>query len=294
MAEKKKILVLDDDQEWLDNVESILAPAYDLTLFKEPALAEEAVAAHDYALVIIDMRLPGVTGMEVLRRMAQSVPDLRAIMLTGHADVDSAVESMKTGALDYISKGTENLTGILRARVEEALGRMASRREPEAEGVAALIAKGESAELEFKSSARWDMHTNRPNKDLEKVIVKTVAGFLNSERGGMLLIGVDDDGAVVGLRHDYGTLGKRPNRDGYENMLISVLLDAYGKDCSPLIQITFHTVSEEDVCQISVKPSPRPAFVKDEKGEHLYIRAGNSTRLLSTREAIEYCKIRWK
>lgn len=165
---------------------------------------------------------------------------------------------------------------------------------PGDQAVATLIARGESAELEFKSSARWDMRENKLNKEMEKVVVKTVAAFMNSEAGGSLLIGVEDGGAVLGLEHDFKTLGKRQDRDGYENFLTTLLLGNYGKDSSPLIQISFHQVHGKDICRIVAKPSPKPVFVKDDKGEHLFIRAGNSTRLLSTKEAIEYCKIRWK
>jgi predicted HTH transcriptional regulator len=129
---------------------------------------------------------------------------------------------------------------------------------------------------------------------MEQIVVKTVAAFLNSEAGGTLLIGVEDGGAVLGLEHDFKTLGKRQDRDGYENFLTTLLLATYGKDSSPLIQITFHSVDGKDVCRVVAKPSPKPVFIKDDKGEHLFIRAGNSTRLLSTKEAIDFCKIRWK
>ncbi len=160
--------------------------------------------------------------------------------------------------------------------------------------IVALIAQGESAELEFKSSTRWDMRENKQNKELEKVIVKTVAALLNVEQGGTLLIGVADDGSVVGLQHDYKTFSKKGNRDGYELFLNDLLLkNNFGYDCSPFIQITFHSVESKDVCRVAVKSSPKPVYVEDEKGEHLYIRSGNSTRLLSTREAIEYCQHHW-
>jgi hypothetical protein len=68
----------------------------------------------------------------------------------------------------------------------------------------------------------------------------------------------------------------------------------YGKDTAALFRITFHPMNGEDVARITAKPAPRPIFIKDASGEHLYTRTGNSTRLLTTREAIEYCKIRWK
>lgn len=62
---------------------------------------------------------------------------------------------------------------------------------------------------------------------------------------------------------------------------------------SALISISIHELDGKDVAKVAAKPSPRPVFVKDDKGEHLYIRAGNSTRLLSTKEALDYCRIRW-
>jgi len=156
-----------------------------------------------------------------------------------------------------------------------------------------LISRGESVELEFKSSARWDLRADKPNKAMEDVVVKTVAAFLNSERGGNLLIGVDDDGKVIGLDHDYRMFGKKNSRDAYENFLTTLLVNGFGKDASAFFDITFHDMAGSDVVKIAVRPARRPAFVRDERGEHLYIRAGNSTRLLTTREAIEYSKNRW-
>jgi Putative DNA-binding domain len=155
-----------------------------------------------------------------------------------------------------------------------------------------LIAGGESANLEFKSSARWNLKENRADKVMEQIVVKTVAAFLNVESGGTLLLGVDDSGNVLGLENDYKISGKK-NRDSYENWLTTTLLGEFGKDASPLIRITFHEIDGKDVCQLVLKPSPRPIFVKEGIAEHLYIRAGNSTRLLTSREAIEYCKQRW-
>ena len=159
--------------------------------------------------------------------------------------------------------------------------------------VRSLIAGGETVNLEFKSSARWDLKQNTASKLIEQIVVKTSAGFLNADSGGTLLLGVDDDGNVLGLENDYKTMGKKPNRDGYENWLTTLLLGEFGKDASPLIRMTFHDIDGKDVCQVAFKPSPRPIFVKDGNAEHLYIRTGNSTRLLTSREAIEYSKQRW-
>ena len=296
---KNKILVVDDNRNWLNTISMILEPDYDVTPVADHEQAIKILKAFPFDLVILDKQLLGASGLEIFKQMRRIVPGIRAIMLTGFADVDSAVEIMKIGALDYIDKGTPDLDAELRLRVEEALKKSAAHapggaaEDTAGRGIMAMIAGGESSEVEFKSSARWDFRENRINKELERVIVKTVAAFLNSERGGTLLIGVDDDGLVVGLKHDYKTLAKRPNKDGYETYLTTLLLEAFGKDCSPLIIITFSKVGDDEVCQVDVKPSPRPQFVKDDKGEHLFIRTGNSTRPLSTREAVEYCRRRW-
>jgi len=157
--------------------------------------------------------------------------------------------------------------------------------------IAALLAAGENAKLEFKSSARWDLRENKKNPAMEQVILKTVAAFLNSE-GGTLLLGVSDDNAVLGLEHDYQTL-QRKNADGYELFLGDLLLTQYGKDLSRYLKFSFHELDEKQMCRIIIQAAPRAVWVKEGADEHLYIRAGNSTRRLTTKEAIEYSKRRF-
>ena len=172
---------------------------------------------------------------------------------------------------------------------EDALRQAQGERERE---ITELLAQGEGPRVEFKLSARWDLKENKKNGELEKVIVKTVAGFLNSD-GGTLLIGVDDGATVIGLQHDYQTVHKK-DRDGYELFLHDLLLNNVGKDLTPQLGITFHSLDGKDLCRVAIQPSPRPVFIKEGQFEHLYIRTGNSTRLLTTKEAIDYCKARWK
>jgi hypothetical protein len=157
--------------------------------------------------------------------------------------------------------------------------------------ISALVAAGESAKLEFKSSARWDLRENKKNPIMEQVILKTVAAFLNTE-GGTLLLGVSDDGVALGLEYDYQTLHEK-NADGYELFLSDLLLNHYGKDCSPCVSISFHQPEGKQICRVDAKPASRSVWVKEGGEEHLYIRSGNSTRRLTTREATNYCKTRW-
>ena len=169
---------------------------------------------------------------------------------------------------------------------------------PDDAEIVGIIKRGESAELEFKSSARWDMVANKKNKEMEQIIVKTVAAFLNSD-GGTLLIGVADDGTPLGLAHDLQTLGSKNNLDGYELFLTDTLLNAYGKDVSAFLRISFGQVGGYDICKILIKPSSKPIWfeIKDDSGkksDQFYIRTGNSSRSLNPREAMEYATHRWK
>ena len=67
-----------------------------------------------------------------------------------------------------------------------------------------------------------------------------------------------------------------------------------GKDLAPQLGITSHALDGKDLCRVAIQPSSRPVFIKEGQFEHLYIRTGNSTRLLTTKEAVDYCKTRWK
>jgi DNA-binding response OmpR family regulator len=277
--------VVDDEPNWLATIKNVLQSDYDLTLKTDPAEALDSLKKATVSLVILDMKFPdGTQGLDIFQRMREISPDLQAIILTGFPDIDDAVKTFKSGVPDCLKKGSDNLFTELRERVREIL-------ETDTD-ILDLISRGESNELEFKSSACWDFSANKVNKYLEKIIVKTIAAFLNSEKGGALLIGVNNSGQIVGLQQDYNSIVKK-NRDGYESFLTDLLLNATGKDSRLFIQITFHQIQDKDVCRIVTKPSPKPIFVSEDKAEHLYIRVANSTRLLSTREAIEYCKSRW-
>ena len=80
-----------------------------------------------------------------------------------------------------------------------------------------LIRRGEDDSLEFKSSFRYDYRLQKVNKALEAVIMKTLAGFMNTQ-GGTLLIGVADDGSILGLENDFHTLSRKDS-DGYTQCL---------------------------------------------------------------------------
>ena len=154
-----------------------------------------------------------------------------------------------------------------------------------------LLKRGEGAQLEFKSSLRWDYQQQTKNKALEKVVAKTIAGFLNA-KGGTLLIGIDDEGKVLGLDQDYGTLNK-PNRDGFEQQLTQVLAASLGESILAFVTVTFHDIDGKDVCQVVAERSDHPVYLTDEGEQALYVRMGNLTKALSVFEAVKYVRTHW-
>ena len=160
---------------------------------------------------------------------------------------------------------------------------------------AEMIQHGETSEVEFKSTARWNLHTQERDDRIELVIAKTVAGFLNGE-GGTLLIGVDDKGNAVGLEADL-KLMKQPDNDRYQLWLTDFLEGALGKPALAHISIRFEPVGTADVAVITVQQSDRPVYLNEPKGPRtadFYVRMGNSTRKLLTDEFATYRQSRWK
>jgi len=169
-------------------------------------------------------------------------------------------------------------------------------REPELEPIAVVAARGESATLEFKSSARVNLRAGKRDDVIETVAAKTVAAFLNS-RGGTLLLGVDDAGRLIGLGPDYTTL-RHEDADRYELFLRDLWRVRLGANAAALPRLDFAPAADGDgeVCRITVPPSPAPVYLSGPKGKggrELWVRAGNSTQRLEVDDAIAYVTQRW-
>lgn len=146
-----------------------------------------------------------------------------------------------------------------------------------------IIKSGESAVLEFKSSLRYDYKQKKLNKELENIIIKSVAAFNNSD-GGIILLGVNDKGKILGLKKDYETL-KKPDRDGFELHLRAIISQAYGQHfAARRIEIFFPHVNKEEVCMLKIKKGRTPIYTMTTdktcgaRQEKFYIRMGNSCR----------------
>lgn len=99
------VLLIDDEAIALSNMQHILQKAgYLVTACKDGESGLQALEQQLFDLVLTDLRMPGISGMDVLAYIQKNTPDTPVIMITGHASLDSAVEAMKLGAYHYISK----------------------------------------------------------------------------------------------------------------------------------------------------------------------------------------------
>lgn len=149
-----------------------------------------------------------------------------------------------------------------------------------------FLAEGESEKFELKSSLRWDYREEKVNKKLEEVIVKSISAFNNAE-GGYLVIGIDDDNNILGLKNDYSTL-KKQNADYFElhlrNLINTIFTVRYA---TRKLAINFLSIDEKDICIIKIAKGEYPLFLKtaDKNGakiEKFFIRSGNSSQEITT------------
>ena len=154
-----------------------------------------------------------------------------------------------------------------------------------------LIAEGENEQVEFKVAACWNARTGRKDDTMRQNIIQEVDAFLNSRQGGTVLIGVEDDGTVVGLADDYQAANaQKGNRDGYQLFLHDTLANNLEGHWSQYYTISFGMVEGKEICRIDVLPASEAVFLKN---DDFYIREGNRKRKLNRRETLDYVKQRW-
>jgi ATP-dependent Lon protease len=154
-----------------------------------------------------------------------------------------------------------------------------------------LLALGESKTLEFKASARWNLQKGDRDRAVEDGVIKTIAGFMNTQ-GGTLLIGVNDAGEPVGLLNDYKLFPKK-DRDAFENWLTDVMQKAITTPALANMTVSFAEVFENDICRVDINRSRVPVYVQEGDETHFFVRTNNSTRRLNTRETLEYVQKHW-
>jgi hypothetical protein len=151
-----------------------------------------------------------------------------------------------------------------------------------------VISEGEGDRIEFKSTLRWDIRAGKTNQAIERACLKSVAAFLNT-RGGVLLIGIRDDGSVEGIETD-----KFVNEDKFLLHFWTLIRTCFGKDFSPYIRTTLEKMDGKTVCMVTCQPSERPVFLRQPGfDEELFIRVGPASNALTISEALMYFRERF-
>ena len=157
-----------------------------------------------------------------------------------------------------------------------------------------LIRKGESSTLEFKSTLRVDLKTQKAEKFIQHSVLKTLAAFLNSQ-GGTLLIGVEDNRNILGLTADFNSFSKPDKLDEFQKYLDTLLGNSIGNRFHRYLDVEFPEVEGKTICVIRVKTTAAdPVYIKNEAGQELFfIRRLASTIDLQPSEAIKYIREHW-
>lgn len=105
MIESARVLVIDDEQIVCQSCLKVLSEeGYHVETLQSSRVALERIKEEYFDLAIVDLKMPGIDGMELLRLIKEIRPELVVIMITGYSTVESAVEAMKLGAADYLPK----------------------------------------------------------------------------------------------------------------------------------------------------------------------------------------------
>ncbi len=251
-------------------------------------------------IILLDVMMPGIDGYEVCRQLKADpiTAPIPVIFITAKSEAEDEQLGFAIGAVDYIKKPFD--PSIVETRVQTQLALYNERRKLSTENeqlkarintgfrdfseteLSSLVQMGESDQLEFKSTLRWNLHTNKADKKIENACLKTIAAFLNSD-GGLLLIGVSDDGIALGLGQD-----QFANEDKLLLHWNSLLKAHLGIAFMQLIRSQVNIFSNQRIITVQCLRAPQPVFFRRENEETFFVRTGNGTNQLKPSEVLDY------
>lgn len=141
MTTKGHVYVIDDDEAMRDSLNFLLdSSGFGVTLFEGAQAFLDALPGLAFGCVLSDVRMPGIDGIELLKRLKAQSNSFPILIMTGHGDVPLAVEAMKLGALDFLEKPFEDdrLIAMIEAAIRQA--ESAAKGEAIAQDIAARVA----------------------------------------------------------------------------------------------------------------------------------------------------------
>jgi CheY-like chemotaxis protein len=251
-------------------------------------------------IILLDIMMPEMDGYEVCKHLKTSsiTAPIPVIFITAKSEVEDEQLGFSLGAVDYITKPFN--PDIVKTRIKTQLALYDQQRKIQEENnalkqriagefsdykeseISSILQTGESDSAEFKSTLRWNLHTDKADKKIENACLKTVAAYLNSD-GGVLLVGVDDNGQVLGLQQD------RFSSDDKLLLHWNNLAKAHlGVEFIQFIRSKVHEFEGQRIFLIQALRSPKPVFFRRDNDEVFYVRTGNGTHQLKPSEVIAY------
>jgi hypothetical protein len=157
-----------------------------------------------------------------------------------------------------------------------------------ADSVKSLIRSGENKTAEFKETLSWDVKKGEKAKYIEQSALKTIAGFLNTD-GGTLLVGVRDDGSIPGLSFEIGKLHKG-NHDNFLLHFKNLVKTKIGERFYPMMEWSLENIDGSVVLVVKTEKGTEPVFIDD----IFYVRTNPATDQLQGVHLIKYISERFK
>jgi DNA-binding response OmpR family regulator len=303
--DQARVLLVDDNLTNLQVLfQALEEEGYELLVAQSGEEALEIAKTAHPDLILLDINMPGIDGYETCVRLKADEETKHAVVvfLSARGDTEDKVRGLEMGAVDYIGKPFHFEEVVARVRKHLEIYQRGRRLELEKEALevrlgegfrdlsdeaaAALVKEGESEKLEFKSTLRCNLHTGKSDKRMENACLKTLAAYLNSG-GGVLVVGVDDEGKALGLDAD-----KFPSEDKLLLHLNTLVMNHLGGEVTRLIHESMHTLDGQRVLVVQCLRSTQPVFFRRDNEEFFYVRSGPSTQALSPSEVLAYLKDR--
>jgi len=158
----------------------------------------------------------------------------------------------------------------------------------EAEKVRALVRDGESKTVEFKQTFSVDVKTNKKEKYIEKIVLKTLVAFLNTE-GGISLVGISDDKNIIGIQGEIQKYYK--NDDKFLLHLKNLIKSSIGENFYPFIDYRFVDIESCKILLIECQPSDKPCYFES---KDFYVRINPATDKLEGPKMVDYIQSHFK
>jgi predicted HTH transcriptional regulator len=188
---------------------------------------------------------------------------------------------------DFLQKRRELIAQVIAEGYRTLVGEPVAEVEAEKLDLRQLVVQGESEAIEFKSTLRINLHTSNRDPRMELAVLKTLAGFLNTD-GGTLIVGVSDDGTPVGVEVD-----GFPNEDKMSLHLVNIVKSRMGPQAMTAMHAHFEDFEDYRAMIVKCGKAAAPTFVRDGDIERFYIRTGPATTELTASQTQEYIKQRF-